>query len=151
MKNLFNSKDREDLLFRISKIKEDTIPKWGKMNAHQTIVHLTDPMRAALGERPVAFEKSLFGVWPLNKLISQLLPWPKGAPTNPNFIQGMKGTKPYEFEKDLESLREIINRFSAQDKSVEFKMNPMFGKLSNDEWARTMWRHIDHHLRQFGI
>lgn len=151
MKNLFDSKERDDLLSRISGMKADMIPAWGKMNAHQTIVHLTDPLKAALGERTVPFEKSMFGVWPVNKLISQFLPWPKGAPTNPNFIQGIKGTKPVEFEKDVESLKETINRFSAQDKSVEFNLNPMFGKLSNDEWARTMWRHIDHHLRQFRI
>jgi len=151
LKNLFDSKEREDLILRISKMKADMTPEWGKMNAHQTIVHLTDPLKAALGERPVQFEKSMFGVWPLNKLISQLLPWPKGAPTSQDFIQGMKGTKPVDFEKDLESLKETIICFSSQERSVKFNMNPLFGKLSNDEWARTMWRHIDHHLRQFRL
>ncbi|MDZ4803510.1 MAG: DUF1569 domain-containing protein [Candidatus Eisenbacteria bacterium] len=28
--------------------------------------------------------------------------------------------------------------------------NPIFGNLSVDEWGKLSWKHLDHHLRQFG-
>jgi hypothetical protein len=121
------------------------------MNAHQMIVHLTDPLRVALGERHAAFRTSILSIWPMNKIVSQVMPWPKGAPTAPEFVQGIGGTTPTEFERDRQELSRALARFVEQGNAKPFALSPVFGKLSNDEWARLMWRHFDHHLRQFGV
>jgi len=151
MKNLFDTKEKDELLKRLSKLTAKHQPKWGKMNAQQLVAHLADPLRAALGERPVPFRPSMFGIWPFNKFASQIMPWPKGAPTAPEFIQGDKGTVPIEFEQDKKTLIGLINKFSEHQNASQFPPNPGFGKLTNKEWARLMWRHLDHHLTQFGI
>ncbi|MGE3802367.1 MAG: DUF1569 domain-containing protein [Candidatus Kapaibacterium sp.] len=152
MQNLFEISDRERVIERLSLLQLDAHPKWGTMNAHQMIVHLADPFRAALGEKETAPMKGIFGLSPFNKLISQLLPWPKGAPTSPEFIQGKGGTTPVDFEHDKRSLLLLIHRFIQEGQtSPQLSANPVFGRLSNREWGRLMWRHIDHHLRQFGL
>lgn len=151
MKNLFHANDKDELISRLSKLTPAHQPKWGKMNAHQVIVHMTDPLKCALNDRPVPLYPSMLSKWPFNKLFSQYLPWPKGAYTAPEFIQGLKGTQPVEFEKDKQELLLIINRFYAHQEASSFPIQPVFGNLNNREWARLMWRHIHHHLVQFGL
>lgn len=151
MKNLFNQKDKDELIKRLSGLSPNHLPKWGKMNAHQVVVHMTDPLRCAIGDRPVPLNPSIFAKWPVNKLFSQYLPWPKGAPTAPEFIQGEKGSQLMEFERDKQELLLAIHRFSQHQNSKPFPIQPTFGKLNNNEWARLMWRHINHHLNQFGL
>lgn len=151
MKNLFNQTDTDALIQRLAYLTPHHTPKWGKMNAHQVIVHMADPLRCALGDRPVPLNPSIFSKWPINKLISQYLPWPKGAPTTPEFIQGMKGSQPVEFEKDKHELISWIHHFLQHQNSKPFPIQPTFGELSNNEWARLMWRHINHHLIQFNL
>jgi len=151
MKNFFNEKDRAALLKRLENMGPSGTPKWGKMNAHQAVVHLTDPFRAALGERMVPKVPGLFSKWPLNKLIVYILPWPKGAPTAPEFIQGVKGTPPETFEKDKKELFGYIEKFVSGEKEMSFQPSPVFGKITNNDWGRLMWRHVNHHLKQFGL
>lgn len=151
MKNLFNQQDKDELIKRLSCLSPNHLPKWGKMNAHQAIVHMTDPLRCAIGDRPVPLNPSIFAKWPVNKLFSQYLPWPKGAPTAPEFIQGVKGSQCIEFERDKQELILVIHRFSQHQNSIPFPIQPTFGKLNNNEWARLMWRHINHHIYQFGL
>jgi len=151
MQNLFNQQDKENLIERLSKLTPNHLPKWGKMNVHQAVVHMTDPLRCALGIRPVSVHSGVLSVWPINKLISQYLPWIKGAPTAPEFTQGVKGSQLIEFEKDKEELILTIHRFSQEQNTKPFPFHPVFGKLKNTEWARVMWRHINHHLTQFGL
>jgi len=151
MKNLFNEKERDELIKRLSNISETHLPRWGKMNVHQAVVHMTDPLRCAIGDRPVPLNPSILSKWPINKPISQYLPWPKGAPTAPEFIQGIKGSPTTEFEKDKQELILTIHRFCQYQNSKPFPIQPTFGKLNNMEWSRLMWRHINHHLTQFGL
>jgi len=150
MKNLFNDSDRDAIIARLSKVNPDTQRKWGTMNAHQMIVHLADPFRSALGERQVTMLDSPLRFFPINKLVSQIMPWPKGAPTAPGFVQGKQGSSPVEFEKDRHELLALLNRFSQQQ-TIKFSPNPTFGNLTSKEWARLMWRHMNHHLTQFGL
>ena len=77
------------------------------------------------------------------------MPWPKGAPTADEFIQGKKGTPPTDFEQDKQKLLLTIHRFASY--AEPFAPSPVFGPMSNRAWGRLMWRHIDHHLRQFGL
>jgi hypothetical protein len=149
MKHLFQEKQKEALLHRLARIQGDSQRAWGKMNVHQMLVHVADPFRAALLERPVPYHPSILGRFPVNKLVSQWLPWPKGSPTAPEFIQGVKGSALAEFEKDKQAVVELIRLFVQHGDTRPFPPHPVFGKLSNRQWARVMWRHLDHHLRQF--
>jgi hypothetical protein len=121
------------------------------MNADQIVPHLTDPLRVAIGDRTAQPMNSVFSKPIVSTLIVWWAPWPKGAPTADEFVQGKKGTPPVEFERDKQTLLLAIHRFANHAENEEFRPSPVFGNLSRRGWGRLMWRHIDHHLRQFGL
>ncbi len=149
MKNLLNPTDRDALILRLQHLRPETKGRWGKMNAAQIVAHLTDPLRVAIGDRTAEPMNSVFSKWPVSQCVVWWMPWPKGAPTADEFIQGKKGTPPAVFEEDKQKLLLTIHRFAHFQEP--FAPSPVFGSLSNRAWGRLMWRHIDHHLRQFGL
>ena len=151
MNNLLNDTDKKALVARLHQLSPRHIRKWGSMSAQQVIPHMTDPLRCATGDRPAPLMPSMFSKFPVKYLAVWVMPWPKAAPTAPEFIQGNKGTPPEEFERDKHALLLAIHQFCTHAKNRKFHDSPVFGKLSNRAWGRLMWRHLDHHLRQFGV
>lgn len=151
MKNLLNLNDRELLIARLQALKPDSGRRWGIMNAGQVVSHMTDPLRVAIGDRTAEPMRGIFSKPVFNVMVVWWLPWPKGAPTADAFIQGKGGTPPVAFERDKQALLLAIHRFAHHPENAAFLPNPVFGRLSRRSWGRLMWRHIDHHLRQFGL
>ncbi|MFN0013363.1 MAG: DUF1569 domain-containing protein [Saprospiraceae bacterium] len=151
MKNLLTQTDRDALIERLSRFTPDRQRRWGSMTAAQCVPHLTDPLRAATGDRPAQPMNAVFSKQPIRDLVVWLMPWPKGAATATEFIQGQKGTPPAEFERDKHALLLAIHQFVNFSESKPYSPSPVFGDLSRRAWGRLMWRHLDHHLRQFGL
>jgi len=151
MKNLLNPPDRDGLISRLARLVPDSQRRWGTMTADQVVPHLTDPLRTATGDRPAQPMHAIFSKPIIQDLAVWIMPWPKGAPTAEEFIQGKKGTPPAEFERDKHVLLLAIHQFVNQPDDKPFFPNPVFGNLSRRAWGRLMWRHLDHHLRQFGL
>jgi hypothetical protein len=88
----------------------------------------------------------------LMKWVALRLPlkWPPGVRTPPEVDQEIGGSKPVEFERDRRELEALMERF-AQCRSRDLKPHPLFGRLSDSEWQRWGYLHMDHHLRQFGV
>jgi hypothetical protein len=74
------------------------------------------------------------------------MPWPKEAPTNPDFI----ASEPYDFEAERRRCLRLIDDFASRDLGDAWPENQDFGRMSGRDWSRLMARHLDHHLRQFG-
>ncbi len=55
---------------------------------------------------------------------------------------------PTTWEDDLHACRVLIDRLATTSVTVP---HPVFGRLSVDDWGRLSWKHLDHHLRQFGL
>lgn len=60
MKSLTNRRDRSEVLSRLANVRPDAQAKWGTMSAHQMVCHLSDSLRAALGEKYISPSTSLF-------------------------------------------------------------------------------------------
>lgn len=148
MKNLLNYQDREDILARLQKLGTTNQPRWGKLSVNQVVTHLTDPFRVAIHEKSGTPQNTMFfNTW-LGKAMYSFVPWPKGAPTDPSFLPGTGMTEPTEFERDKQILLLTIHRFvNYEEKTAD---SPVFGRMDKRAWGRLMWRHLDHHLRQFG-
>lgn len=118
------------------------------MTSHQVLCHLNDSFQIGTGERSASSAATL-----LNRTIVKWvalrspLTWPKGVPTRPEVEQGRGGTLPTSWENDLAVLLRTIDSFSERQ---SFSPHPMFGKLSRRDWLTWGYRHVDHHLRQFG-
>jgi hypothetical protein len=150
MKTLLNLRDRSDTLRRLTNLRPDAKPRWGTMSAHQMICHLSDSLRAALGDKYISPSTSLFKRTILKPLaLWAPVPWPHGYKTRPEMDQQQGGTPPVEFASDLEDLRVLIERFCTLE--GEFAVHAMFGRMSRSERLRYGFLHIDHHLRQFGV
>ena len=77
------------------------------------------------------------------------MPWPKGVPTRPEVDQEHGGTTPGDFARDHLAVAELLRRFAPSDLSTA--RHPVFGTMTRAEWLVWGYRHVDHHLRQFGL
>lgn len=147
MKSIFDPAARAELLARFDRIPRDAAPKWGKMNAPRMLCHVSDSLRVALGDKQVAVKKSFLSNRLMRWLLIYALPWPKGAPTSPEMLT----TSPAEWEEDRRALRELVERVGARGPDAPWPPHPAFGGLSGRQYGHLMHRHLDHHLRQFGV
>ena len=87
----------------------------------------------------------------LVKWIALYLPvrWPPGIPTRPEIDQLCAGTTPGDFAADVAELETLVELLATREKG-DWPPHPIFGRMSQDAWLRWAYRHMDHHLRQFG-
>jgi hypothetical protein len=148
MKSLYQPDALEEILTRLETLTPDARRLWGKMDASQMLAHCICGMRTATGEKkpPRVLLGRILG--PLFK--PQFLndrPLQKNSPTDKSFI--ISDTR--DFEKEKAGLIEIITRFSRGGASqCTTHPHAFFGKFSAEEWGIGMYKHLDHHFRQFG-
>jgi hypothetical protein len=112
------------------------------------LAHCSLALEMAVGERPL--KQKLIGkiLGPLVR--SSILgekPLGKNSPTDPTFI--VSDEKDFAAEKEL--LSRLVERFCERGPAeAERQTHAFLGKLSGQEWGRMMYKHLDHHLRQFG-
>jgi hypothetical protein len=149
MKDLYQSEYLNEIIQRINKLSPDSQRLWGKMNVNQMLAHCALGMETALGDKyyPRVLLGKLFGRF-MKFTISNDKPFPKNAPTNPSFII----TDTQEFNKEKERLTELVKSFSAGGEE-KCTRNPhsFFGKITPVEWGMLMYKHLDHHLKQFNV
>ena len=151
MKSFLNKADINEIITRLATVQSNNPARWGRMNAHQMICHLSDAFRLALGEKAASPAGNI-----LHRTLIKFVaihvpaPWPRGFPTRPEMDQEIKGTPPYEFERDRQELEQLIARFVSITQDAHRPPHPIFGQMSHNEWMRWGWLHSDHHLRQFG-
>jgi hypothetical protein len=151
MKNWFNPADAWQLLQRLDGLDPDSKPRWGKLTSPAVLCHLADVARIALGEKTAARVGGPLGVPGIAHAVVWVMPWPRGAPTAREILPGTGMTLPGQFEADKRSLLDVLGRFTETPDGTPFTPSPVFGYLSRRAWGRLMWRHVDHHLVQFGL
>jgi Protein of unknown function (DUF1569) len=146
VKNLFDYATKVEIINRINKLSPGSQPVWGKMNVAQMLAHCQVPMGVATGKHQLKsnFLLSLIGPFFKSKLFENK-PFKHNLPTDKSFIVANPG----EFEKEKQQLIDRINDFSEGNMSGD--KHPFFGKLTNEEWSKGTWKHLDHHLQQFGV
>jgi hypothetical protein len=147
MKSIFNPAVHRELQDRVQRLTPQQRPQWGSMSAAQMVAHLADSLRMASGELEVAPKKAPFRYSPLKELALYVLPIPKGLPTAPELI----ARKPAEWTAEVATLREQLNGLVERGAEALAPAHPVFGSLSARQWGVLVYRHMDHHLRQFGV
>jgi hypothetical protein len=153
VKTLGNQNDKNEILGRLQKINASCERRWGKMTPHQMICHLDDSFKSVIGERKVGARKSNPVTRTLVRWLALYAPlkWPHGVPTMPENDQERDGTPPENFKRDLDSLVTMIGRLTSEQRDFQWRQHPLFGEMSERDWMRWGYLHIDHHLRQFGV
>ena len=153
MKTLGNEADKALLLDRLRQVKPDSARRWGKMTPHQMICHLNDSFKSVIGERDVAGDKSNLLTRTVVRWIALYGPlkWPHGVRTMPENDQERGGTRPEDFKRDADELAAIIARVASAQKDFQWRRHPLFADMTERDWMRWGYLHVDHHLRQFGV
>ena len=147
MKSLWQDSTRRDALERLGRLTPESRPAWGRMSAPRMVAHLSDAMRMALGDLPTKSKRLPLRHTPLKQLIVYFMPFPKNAPTAPELLS----SEPGEWAAALETCRTLIDRFAAERRDRDWPEHPAFGRLTAAQWGILGYRHMDHHLRQFGV
>lgn len=148
MKSLFDSTDREALFARIAVLQPAAARQWGKMDPAQMLCHCSQALETATGDRPM--KQKLLGKILTPFIRSSILgakPFGKNAPTDPTFV--VSGER--DFTAERTRLLGLIHRFVERGTDAAGKeTHAFFGRMTGQEWGELMYKHIDHHLRQFG-
>lgn len=146
VKNLYDPAVKQEIISRINKLTTNSKPLWGKMNASQMLAHCQKPLGVATGSHTL---KPNFFLSIIGKLFKKQLyndkPFKRNLPTDKSFII----TDQRELDAEREKLIKMISDFSESNMSG--KPHPFFGKLTNEQWSKGTWKHLDHHLQQFGV
>lgn len=149
MSSVFHPEGNQKIIERIHTLTPITHNEWGTMNVSQMLVHCQMPIKVAFGEMQikVGIIGYIFGRLGKKKLTQDTFRFKRDLPTAKEFrISGHP-----DFEEAKKELILLIQRFSEQGpKSITTKKHPFFGNLTDDQWGSIQWKHLDHHLKQFG-
>lgn len=149
MKNLFEQDAFNEIMIRMDKLTPQSQRRWGKMEVAQMLAHCKEAFRVPLSE--TALKRSFIGLvlgWMFKDKLHNDAAWKQNLPTAPQFI--IRDDR--SFEKEKNELVLLINKFHAGKPGLIAKVvHPMFGKFTGEQWGRAMYKHLDHHLAQFGV
>ncbi|MEO9887137.1 MAG: DUF1569 domain-containing protein [Balneola sp.] len=150
MKDIFSPEVNQEIIDRINKLTPSTEPDWGKMNVSQMLAHSNvtyEMLYETKHKKPGLVKKLLLKALVKSVVVSEK-PYKKNNPTAPEFkIVGGR-----DFEKEKKRLIDYLNRTQKLGRDhFDNKESHSFGKLSADEWNNMFYKHIDHHLTQFGV
>ena len=149
MENLFEVHVYGNVLERLDKLSHHSERLWGKMEVAQMLAHCKAAFAVPLSEKPM--KRSLIGLcigWAVKGQLYNDRPWRHNLPTAPNFVIKDKRS----FDQEKEALTALIHSFHKRGpEKVGLYPHPMFGRLTKDQWGWSMYKHLDHHLRQFGV
>jgi len=146
---IFDPADRAAILNRIGALQPSSMRQWGKMNPAQMLGHLCVSVEMVLSD--ASTKQKLIG-----KILAPFIrgsvlgdkPFGRNAPTDPSFVIADER----DLDKERERLKGLIARVVDQgiDKAGT-RVHIFFGKLTGPQWGVLIYKHMDHHLRQFGV
>lgn len=146
MKSIFSDSTRDELINRINSLNEGSIAQWGKMNVYQMVKHCILCEEMYLGK--TKYKRNLlgflFGKIALNKLMKDEAPKKRNSPTKSNF-KNLELTGNFDGEKS--KWIRLVKEYETY--SENNFVHWFYGKMTKDQIGISVFKHIDHHLRQF--
>lgn len=150
MKTLFDSTRVTETQNRLQELRPDSPRQWGKMSAPQMLAHCAIALEAALGDTlpPRLFIGRILGGLVKSRGLGTDAPFRRNSPTAPF----MKIADERDLQTERTRVRTLIDRFYAGGPAAcTSHPHTFFGRLTPDEWGVLMYKHLDHHFRQFGV
>lgn len=141
------------LVRRLQALHPDTPRRWGTLTAGEMLCHLGDAHEYVLGVRTPPGPAPTGAALPVLKwfVLYALTRWPKGVRTRPGVDPRRDGTRPSDFEADRRRVITTLQRLATADPTGLATHHFRFGRMSASDWHRWAYRHVEHHLRQFGM
>ena len=150
MPTLRDESTLQSLLERLDRLTPETTPRWGKFDATSMLAHCNEGMRMGTGELEIEYNFNPAAVQPLKWLILNVFPMPKGVKTAPKLLRDVKAD-PEVFEEERRQLKERLQTFCDRPEADTYPLHPVFGRMSRKAWDGLAAKHLDHHLKQFGV
>ncbi|WP_298899750.1 DUF1569 domain-containing protein [uncultured Psychroserpens sp.] len=147
MKSIFTTEAHTEILKRIEQLNDQAQAKWGKMNVGQMAWHCQGPLNIILEKNDYGMKPSWFAKLFFKKSLYNDKPWRKGLPT----AKFLKTQEDKDFNTEKVTLVELINELQTQRDKSEWNPHPAFGHFTADQWGQMQYKHLDHHLKQFGV
>ena len=148
MKTIFDKTTRDELINRINMLDENSTAQWGKMNVAQMMAHVQKTFKVPLSQKPMP--RMMIGRmigWMIKPKLYNETPWKQNLPTAPDLI--IKDERDFSTEK-LGLLNLVEDFHNAGPENIGRYPHPMFGVFTKEQWGKAMYKHVDHHLQQFG-
>lgn len=148
MKNLFEQNTADEIIARIDTLQPVTQRLWGRMDVAQMMAHCSAALDMASGQLilPRLFIGRLLGPF-VKPIYTNEKPFSRGNPTDPKLVVSDQR----DFLREQEQLKLKVRKFhEGGEAKCTRHPHPFFGALSPQAWGRGMYKHMDHHLRQFG-
>ena len=150
MKDIFDPAVTDEQIRRIRTLTPDTRALWGRMNAAQMLAHVCVSYEMVYEDkhrRPGILLRTLLRAFVKSGVVSEK-PYPRSAPTAPAF----RITGPRDFERERDRLIDYLRRTQELGGDhFDGKESHSFGPLTRVEWNNLFYKHLDHHLTQFGV
>jgi hypothetical protein len=150
MMSLFNKQSADEFISRIHTLSYRTQPQWGKMDVAQMLTHCQKPLLVAKGQltpRINPIVRLLFGRTAKKHLVNEH-EFRKNLPT----FSEAKIVDKRDFDKEQTLLVNMIREFQeAGPSGLTKNSHPFFGDMTIADWDTLQVKHLDHHLRQFGV
>ncbi|WP_394186243.1 DUF1569 domain-containing protein [Metabacillus halosaccharovorans] len=149
MKNIFIQLNSEEMLNRIDKLSPNSKPQWGKMDVAQMLAHCSAFQDIAMGYSFPA--RGWLGIL-IGNFVKPILYNDKPLAKNMSTIPTILIEDAKEFETENERLKQKIITFQNNGpEKCTTHPHPFFGKLTSEQWGKGIYKHLDHHLKQFGV
>ena len=147
MNSIFDSESHQEIIQRLNGLNSESQAQWGKMSVGQMTWHCQGPLNIML-------EKNNYGLKPnwlakifFKKSLYNDKAWRKNLPT----AKFLKATTTKDFNQEVTKLIDLVNEVYANRDRQEWKPHPGFGYFTNEQWGQMQYKHLDHHLTQFGV
>ena len=150
MKDLIEAATAKEIRERIGRLCPTSQRQWGKMTAPQAMAHCSVGMEWAVGDRvePRMFLGRILGPIAKSQVLKDEKPMGRNAPTAKSLV--VKDER--DLGRECQRLSALVERFAAGGPQGCTKHpHTFFGRMTPEEWAALMYKHVDHHLRQFGV
>lgn len=147
MKSLFEKDAYAEICQRLEQLGPDSTPQWGRMTAGQMVWHCQIPLKVAIENRDGDVRGNPLVRWLFKKSLYNDRPWRKNLPT----ARVAKAMEPKDFTAEYPKLRALVDDFHALSDRNQWNPHPLFGSFTHQQWGRLEYKHLDHHLRQFGV
>lgn len=149
MKTVFDAACVEELQGRLARLQPGGAREWGRMSPAQMLAHCSKGIEMAAGEirPPRAFIGRVIGGAIKRVVLRDDEPMRRNSPTVKELVEDIDR----DFAAEKLRLSGLIETIAAAGPAgCTSHPHAFFGRLTADEWGILMYKHLDHHLRQFG-
>lgn len=151
MNSIFTTEGHQEIINRVSNLNENTQANWGKMNVAQMLKHCQLPLDVATQKKEMEAKAGFLKRFVFKSFIKPHMyndkPWKPNLKTPKEFVITNTNT----FTSEKENLTTLVNEFANKKDNTNWPTHPLFGDFTTEQRGKMQYKHLDHHLKQFGV